>query len=385
MTSTTMSAVRYALRSARRQRWRTLALIVGVAATTLLSATIACIDRGVVDATTTRAGETKLIVYRENRFCPFASALPQRYDRQIEDIPGVAQAVPVKIVVSNCRASLDIVTFRGVPEDDLRAMRPTLLSGSLDAWAGHGNGALVGAELAARRHLKVGSTLTAAGIDVLVDGVIDSDDPQWRSSALTHLPYLQERMKRGGTGGVVTQFDVTVTDPNQLDAVAKAIDERFAADESPTSTRPQTAFVARAARDVVALAGFSTVIGAAAVLAAFGLLTTVMVNITRHRSREFAVLRTLGFTDGGISAVVLSEGALIGALGGLIGSGLSWLALSSFSLSFAMEGVSISPRMDPMIFAVGALGALTAGLLATSIPAWTASRADLVTLLRGTA
>ncbi|MGA1400912.1 MAG: amidohydrolase family protein, partial [Phycisphaerales bacterium] len=57
--------------------------------------------------------------------------------------------------------------------------------------------------------------------------------------------------------------------------------------------------VARAARDVVALAGFSSLIGIGAVLAAFGLLATTMVNVTRHRSREFAVLRTLGFTDAG--------------------------------------------------------------------------------------
>ena len=86
--------IRYALRSARRQRLRTVALVAGVALTTALAAAIACIDLGVRDATTSRAGETRLVVYRENRFCPFASALPQRYDRQIEELPGVAAVIP---------------------------------------------------------------------------------------------------------------------------------------------------------------------------------------------------------------------------------------------------------------------------------------------------
>jgi putative ABC transport system permease protein len=291
--------------------------------------------------------------------------------------------IPVKIIVSNCRASLDVVTFRGVPVDDLRAMAPRLVEGSIDTWAGHGNGALVGRELATRRGLRVGSSLTAAGIDVVIDGILESDDPQWRNSAVTHLAYLQERAARGGTGGIVTQFDVVVSDPTRLDEVARAIDERFRADESPTATRPQTAFVARAARDVVALAGFSSLIGAGAVLAAFGLLATTMVNITRHRSREFAVLRTLGFTDGGISAIVLAEGALVGALGGLLGAGAAWLGLSRAGLAFTMEGVSITPRLDPTIFMIAASAALAAGLLATAVPAWSASRARLVDLLRG--
>ncbi|MBU6209838.1 MAG: FtsX-like permease family protein [Planctomycetes bacterium] len=378
-----LSRIRYALRSARRQRMRTVALVAGVALTTALAAAIACIDLGVRDATTTRAGETKLVVYRENRFCPFASSLPQRYDRQIGELPGVAAVVPVKIVVSNCRASLDVVTFRGVPEDDLRAMSPRLSAGSIDAWVTHGNGALVGRELAARRGLRVGSSLSAAGIEVVVDGILESDDAQWRNSALTHLSFLQERAARGGTGGIVTQFDVTVSDPSRLEEVARSIDDRFRSDESPTATRPQTAFVARAARDVVALAGFSSMIGIGAVLAAFGLLATTMINVTRHRAREFAVLRTLGFTDGGISTIVLGEGALVGALGGLLGAGSAWLILSKAGLAFAMEGVSIAPRLDGSIFALAAAAAFAAGLLATAVPAWTASRAQLVDLLRG--
>ena len=47
------------------------------------------------------------------------SRLPQWYADRIERIDGVQAAVPMQVLVSNCRASLDVVTFRGVPDDKL--------------------------------------------------------------------------------------------------------------------------------------------------------------------------------------------------------------------------------------------------------------------------
>ncbi len=80
---------------------------------------------------------------------------------------------------------------------------------------------------------------------------------------------------------------------------------------------------------------------------------------------------------------MLAEGALVGGIGGLLGAGLAWTGLARAGLAFTMEGVSITPRLDPAIFVIAAVVALAAGLLATAVPAWTASRARLVDLLRG--
>ena len=57
------------------------------------------------------------MVYRENRFCPSTSRLPEYYLDEIRKVPGVREAVPIKIAVNNCGASLDVITFRGVPGD----------------------------------------------------------------------------------------------------------------------------------------------------------------------------------------------------------------------------------------------------------------------------
>jgi hypothetical protein len=64
-----------------------------------------------------QADDTTLVVYRKDRYCPYSSRMPQSYEQQMRQIPGVAAVVPIKIVVSNCRTSLDVVTFRGVPRE----------------------------------------------------------------------------------------------------------------------------------------------------------------------------------------------------------------------------------------------------------------------------
>ena len=58
--------------------------------------------------------DDRLIVYQAYRLCPPSSQLPVFYDEAIRDVPGVKDVLPVKVVVSNCRASLDTVVFQGV-------------------------------------------------------------------------------------------------------------------------------------------------------------------------------------------------------------------------------------------------------------------------------
>ena len=87
-----------------------------------------------------------------------------------------------------------------------------------------GDAALVGEALAARRGLAVGDRFSAAGVTVYVAGVLAGDHAQDRNTAWVHLPFLQEAVRRGGTGGEVTQFNVTVSDPSRLEEVAAAVE-----------------------------------------------------------------------------------------------------------------------------------------------------------------
>ncbi len=373
------------LKHVARHRTRSLLTVAGVAIAMFLFCSVQSMQRGVTAATEVAATDTTLVVYRENRYCPFTSRLPQHYERRIEAIPGVDSVVPVLIRVSNCRASLDVVTFRGVPEEHfVRQYGPELdiIAGSLDEWRRRSDAALVGEALATRRGVKVGDRFSAAGVTVYVAGVISSEEPQDRNVAYTHLSFIQEASRRGGTGGIVTQFNVKVDDPAKLETVAAAIDAEFARDQEPTSTHAEKAFVARAASDVLAIVGFAGWLGWGALAAVFGLVANAIVLAVQDRVRDHAVLQTLGFAPSLIGQLIVAEGVVMGSLGGVVGAVAAYGFVRHGRFSLTMEGLNVEVASDPMIIVVGLLLSVGLGVCAGLVPAWQVSRREIATCFR---
>jgi putative ABC transport system permease protein len=367
-----------------RHRLRTTLTILGVATGMFLHATVASLDQGVRAATSASARDNLLVVYRENRFCPFTSRLPEDYDRRLRAVPGVADVVPMRIVVSNCRASLDVVTYRGVRKEEFsvgEARKFRILDGSLDAWLLRSDAALVGATLAERRGFRVGDRFDSSGLTVTVAAIFESPEPQDRNVAYVDLPFLQ-RAPGARQEGKVTQFNVRVDDPSRMDEVARAIDAEFASAEEPTSTRSEKAFVARAAGDVMELVGFTRWVALGGLLAVLGLVANTIVLSVQDRVRDFGVLQTLGYTGGLLARLVVMEGVLLSLLGGLLGVGASVLLVSLSSFSLSNEGLSIDLVAGPAVW-IGGLGAsLLLGVLAGAVPAWRASRIPIASTFR---
>src|SRR3954463_15718252 len=195
-----------------RHRTRTLLTVAGVATSMFLFTAVQAMQAGVRAATETTAKDTTLVVYRQNRFCPATSRLPEYYGDRIAKVPGVASVVPMKIVVNNCRTSLDVVTFRGVPEEQFVASYAggfALLDGSIEQWKSRTDAALLGETLAKRRGLSVGERFDAAGVTGFVAGIVHSADPQDQNVAYVPLPFLQ-RASGDRKLGIVTQFNVKV-------------------------------------------------------------------------------------------------------------------------------------------------------------------------------
>ena len=378
-----------------RHRLRCVLTVGGIAVGMFLFVAVETLQRGVARATEVQSGETQLVVYRANRFCPFTSRLPQYYMDQIAAIEGVQNVVPVRVVVNNCKTSLDLVTFRGIPRERVAQeiwprLRP--LAGSLQAFEARGDAAIVGRVLAARRGLRVGESFDAAGVTVLVAAIVDSPEVHDLNTAYVGLDFLQNAVDRMGgmgqssgesaAGGVVTQFNVRVSDAGQLAAVARRIDEAFARDPEPTMTSPEKAFVARAAKEVVMLVGFSRWIGLAALAAVLALVANAIVLSVQDRVREHAVLATLGYTPGLIARLVLAEGLLLSCAGGLIGALAAWAALELGGFSLSSEGLSIVFLAEWSLVGLGLLVSVAVGVLSGLVPAWQVARSDLIASLR---
>ena len=290
----------------------------------------------------------------------------------------------MQIVVSNCRTSLDVVTFRGVqPEPFARdyAKRFTFIAGSIDDWQRRSDAALLGESLAERRGLKTGDRIDVAGVAVTVAGIVQSDLAQDRNVAYVHLPFLQQSAGAKKLG-IVTQFNVRVTDPNQLDAVARAIDAEFANDPEPTSTSSEKAFVARAAQDVVRIVRFTQWLGWGCLAAVLALIANAIVLSVQDRIREHAVMQTLGYSGPQIASLIIAEGAIVGLAGGVAGTLIALLVVRWGQFAISNEGLSVPVIAQPSTAVIGIVLSVGIGVLAGLVPAVQASRRQITECFR---
>ncbi len=365
-----------------RHRIRTLLTVAGVGAGMFLFTAVETMQQSLRTATREGAEDTTLVVYRESRFCPATSRLPEHYLSEIRRIPGVRQAIPIQVVVNNCGASLDVITFRGVPPGDLDAYNPDLkiVDGSFEDWTRRADGALLGAHFAARRNLQPGDQFEAVGVRVHVSGIVRSPLTQDNNVAYVHLPFLQQASRVGL--GTVTQFNVRVESTEILESVAGRIDLLFASDSAPTETRPEKAFFAQIARDLIEMIRFTRWIGVAAVLAVLALVANALLLTARGRVKENAILQTVGFGRASVGALMLWEGVLLGLTGGLLGSLSAGLFFHFQRFTFGNEGLTLALTPSLSVTTAGLALAMLLGLLASLWPAFVAARKPIVTSLR---
>jgi len=371
------------IRQLLRHRVRSLLTLGGVVTSMFLFVTVQAMQSGVAQATGERADDTVLVVYRQDRFCPFTSQLPQYYVSKIRQLEGVRDVIPMKIVVNNCRTSLDVVTFRGVPLEDFLGVRREnlqVIAGSIEQWQRRSDAALLGETLARRRGLKVGDRFDAAGVVAYVAGIIRSKEVQDQNVAYVHLDFLQQTTDKNL--GIVTQFNVRVQDPSQREAVAQAIDAEFAVAEHPTTTRSEKAFVAYAAADMVELVNFTRYLGWGCIVAVLTLVGNAIVLSVQDRVKEHAILQTLGYSPLLIGRLIVFEGICVGLLGGGLGTlaAVAAMAWSQFSLS--VDGLSIPIQAGFHLLVTGMGISLLLGVLAGLVPAWQASRAEIAQCFR---
>lgn len=381
-----MLAARYVpvvLKQVLRHRTRSVLTVAGVSVAMFLYCAIHALQSGADAATRRSAADSELIVFRKDRYCASTSRLPESHGDRIARVAGVEHVLPVQVVVSNCRAGLDVVTFRGVPDERFlekvgSAVR--LASGSIDGWRTRLDAVLIGEALAHRRGLRAGQTFESAGITVYVAGVLASDEPQHRNVAYAHLPFLQRAVRDGL--GIVTQFSVRVGDPQQIDSIARMIDAEFATDASPTSTHPEKAFVARAAADVLEIVRFTRWLGWGCLAAVLALVGNAIVLAVQDRIREHAILQTLGFGGGLVSRLILAESLILSLAGGAVGSAVALVAMGGAALNLSVEGMSIPITADVATLISGVCVSAVLGVVAGLFPAWQAGRRDIVECLR---
>ncbi len=366
-----------------RNRTRSILTVFGVATGMFLFGTIETMQDSLKNATEITANDTTLVVYRENRYCPSTSRLPEYYKDEIKKFKGVESVIPVQIVVNNCGTSLDVVVFRGIPADRINAISKNIevLNGSINEWLTREDGALIGANLAQRRRLDVGDSFDAAGVTVVVSGIIRSaESSQDDNVAYVHLPFLQQASRVGL--GTVTQFLVKVSNSSLLNSVSRQIDNRFKTESEPTDTTPEKAFFASTAKELIELIGFSRWIGIASVFAVIGLIANTILIAVRSKISEHAILKTIGYSQISISWLIISEAIILSVVGGIAGIAGASIFLHLQKITIGNEGLALAFIPSFSVWLKGFSLSLLLGFVAGVYPAWLAGRQSIASNLR---
>lgn len=372
----------YVLKSLLRHRTRTLLTVSGSAVALFVFAFIGAAQQGLADMTRGKLAERTLIVFQANRFCPSTSRLPEDYADTIRKVAGVKDVVPVQVYVNNCRASLDLVLFHGLPPEKLKSARNLkLVSGEQGAFDRQTDAALVGQVLARRRNLSPGQKFTIGEISVTVVGTFAAETPAEENVLYTHLDFLQ-RAKGRNAVGQATMFEVHLNEDANPEAVSRQIDAEFRTDRVPTDTRPRGVFQASVVGDLIELIGWANYLGYACVGLVLALVATTTVMAVQDRVREHAVLQAIGYSSPRVFGLVLCEGLIVSLAGGVLGVGAALAMLWWTRLAVGTEGVTIALNPSALLGLRGLAVSALVGVVAGTIPAWQAAKAEIVAALR---
>ena len=372
----------YVLKNLWRHRTRSLLTVSGAAVALLVFCFVAAVQDGLDEVVRDPRAERTLVVFQENRFCPTTSRLPQDYARQIAKLGGVSDVLPLQVFTNNCRASLDVIVFHGLPAEKLRAARELhLVAGDWAEFEGRRDAALVGAAVAGRRKIAVGRQFSIGEVSVHVAGIFASPSPADENLIYTHLEFLQ-RAQGAGAVGQVTQLEVHVTDGADPDAVAAAIDDAFHAGPAATTTRRKGVFLLSTLADVIDLVRFARWLGYACIGLVLSLVATTTVMAVQDRVRQHALLETLGMRPGRLFRLIVSESLSVCLVGGVVGTGLALAALGWGGLGVGVEGITFAFRPSLALGLTGLGISALVGLLAGIFPAWQATRTRIVDALR---
>lgn len=372
----------YILKTLWRHRARTTLTVGGTAVALFVFCFVTAVQDGMNDVRRRAERKGSLIAFQANKFCPATSHLPRDYDQRIGRIDGVRDVVPIQVFTNNCRASLDVVVFYGVPPHKLRASRDfELISGDWPEFEEHQDAAVVGRAIARRRGIATGDKFSIGDYSVNVAGIFQSDDPAEENYIYSHLEFLQ-RGKGRDLVGTVTQFEILLNEGVDAARVCREVDTVFRSGPVETVTRPKGVFQAKSLADLSQLIDMAHYLGFACLGLVLALVATTTIMSVQDRVKEHAILQTLGFSSARVFRLVMAESVLLSASGGVLGILAAVILLHSSSLSVGADAVTIAFTPSFRLVGAGILVSLIAGTLAGLAPAWHAARTEIVAALR---
>ena len=332
----------------------------------------------------------------------------QQVLRDVRETPGVTRASPLieQPLLASFNGRVEAILVRGNTAEDIGRLRDKVKAGSLVELRPDANSVAIGSQLAQNLGTQVGDMITVI-------------NPQGRATPFGTVPrqiayrvaaifeigvydydkaYVVMPMKDAQTllltGDTVGMIELTTTDPDRVDQILAPLERKLAGQAVVTDwkTINSTLFEALAVERVAMFVVLSIIV----LVAVFNILSSLIM-LVRAKTRDIAILRTMGATRRSLLKVFVTTGFCIGALGTVAGLILGFVFLYfrqpivrlveivtgqnlwDPSIRFLTE---LPARSDPVEITVISVMALVFSFLATLYPAFKAASTDPVQVLR---
>lgn len=178
----------------------------------------------------------------------------------------------------------------------------------------------------------------------------------------------------------VSWYTITLDNPDHASRVAQAIDAISANSDHETKTQTESAFQQAFVKQFADIGMIVTSIMGAVFFTLLLLTGNTMAQAVRERIPELATLKTLGFQDRTVLALVMVESILLVGLGGAIGMGLAATILPV--LAPQTRGL-LPPHVPTTTWLVGIGLIIVIGIVVGLLPALRAKRLKIVDALAG--
>jgi len=315
--------------------------------------------------------------------------LPISYMQRIEQVPGVEKVTHETWFNGAYQKPTNVLTTMAVDTDSFLQIYSEfrIPQEQIDAWKMDRQGAIVGKDLAERYGWKIGDRIPLTSPawqpkepwEFTIDGIYDGETSVDKTQFFLRYDYLDENRVAGP--GTVGWYIVKIRDPDQAVELSRTFDEMFANSGAETKTTTEKGFIEGFAKQVGDIGSIMIAI-ASTVLFMFGLVAaSTMVQSVRERTSELAVLKTLGFSDASVLALVLAESLFITLVGGGLGLGVAWLFVQRGDPTGGLLAIFVLPASN---IAVGFGLMVLMGVLAGIAPALGAMRLRITDALRRT-
>jgi putative ABC transport system permease protein len=337
-----------------------------------------------------------VMVLRENTPSPVFSKLPAKLAPELRKVPGVREVAPEVwdiapsiegrnmiggLLTKGAQSILDQPVIQGQDIEAHRGLKSAVYPRALlEKGEGRflipddaGKPNIVISRKVARDYpgpdkkpRKVGDTLQIGGKPFTIVGLYDTG-----SMLLDVVIVMDISVARGLLNfpkDTVSSFYVETVDPSQNERISAAIE----AAEPGVEARSMSEFMANFGALMGQVDKFLLMtVSLALLVGVVGIINTMLMS-TSERFVEFGVLRTNGWSQGNVLALVTLESAYLGLLSGLVGCLLATAGVMAVNRFAPTGGVQLT--LPPWLFALGIGLSVVTGTLGGLYPAWRAAR-----------